>query len=892
VPPFPSTGENITGKQQSKLPSLGQFFEAQKGQLGSRNQNNIDNVNTTEQQTLAEETAVSDCEYDSIMDNSRWGAVAIQHDIDMKKLRKLCSQGGVDEAGSWRGVAWRVLLGYLPTRDIEKTWPNEIPSQRSFYMTLVNQYIHVKKSDLNGRELRGHLSKKLRDRQLRRNYNHVGNLNDSCHGRSEDHYHDDQQKNNENPAKLNNRVNAQENANENAEDGDDEDLIDACIRHGSLQTFQSRVAPTAVAGATTSTTVTTTINRKDSNSEHNNDSQNQEISDHSFSDRTFNDSDHALQDTNGLDEEEDNLSQQTPEASNENSNINVIGKKTRRSLTNESSTKDQDTEDMFQAVADQLPSRFREEWIASGMNSLDQRASTPNASFSVASLAAINRLVVPKPLVEAAQRELLESSEGRVGDEHDDDSSTAHSTTSSSPATLSLDEIFQIFLQDAQSLEQIRKDVVRTHQDLRFYLEPDQNLGVRRCAALERILYIWSKLNKGVRYVQGMNEIVGTLFYVLANDLNSDWSNAAEADTYYLFQTLLLEFQDVFMPELDDTKTGIQGRMANVERLLQTHDPSLQAHLNDLGIDSSFFLLRWLGTLMSREFLLPDTIRLWDSMFSSTHKENFLRYVCGTMVMMIREDILKNDLAGCLRLLQSYPPTNIDDILQSSKALWLYESQITLAVTKGGISLQQALQTIRPPPTIIFAFGLPGGVPPPTVSEVVQEKAQQTAAAAAARAEQATAGLFGRAKRIWNGWGSSGSSVTSMTSEIIMDGAEATVTGEDYAAKSIADETKLDRADNGPSDRASSHNSLTSDTVSPPTEVVMGASTTIVPTILQGNRFWNRGRSGSTSSSILSNQSSPTSPPTNVLTGNSINAKVPDVPNMPDPPSRFWNRGG
>lgn len=51
----------------------------------------------------------------------------------------------------------------------------------------------------------------------------------------------------------------------------------------------------------------------------------------------------------------------------------------------------------------------------------------------------------------------------------------------------------------------------------------------RRYAALERILFVWSKLNKGVRYVQGMNEIIGTIFFVLATDANSEWSCEAEA---------------------------------------------------------------------------------------------------------------------------------------------------------------------------------------------------------------------------------------------------------------------------------------------------------------------------------------------------------------------------
>ena len=66
------------------------------------------------------------------------------------------------------------------------------------------------------------------------------------------------------------------------------------------------------------------------------------------------------------------------------------------------------------------------------------------------------------------------------------------------PVNLETQEQFDVFVKDAQLLEEIRKDVVRTHPDLYFFLEPQANLGLRRYAALERILFIWSKLNRGV----------------------------------------------------------------------------------------------------------------------------------------------------------------------------------------------------------------------------------------------------------------------------------------------------------------------------------------------------------------------------------------------------------
>ena len=49
---------------------------------------------------------------------------------------------------------------------------------------------------------------------------------------------------------------------------------------------------------------------------------------------------------------------------------------------------------------------------------------------------------------------------------------------------------------------EIRKDVVRTHTELHFFLKSDNNLGQRRYAVLEPILFVWAKLDRGVRIIE------------------------------------------------------------------------------------------------------------------------------------------------------------------------------------------------------------------------------------------------------------------------------------------------------------------------------------------------------------------------------------------------------
>ena len=85
------------------------------------------------------------------------------------------------------------------------------------------------------------------------------------------------------------------------------------------------------------------------------------------------------------------------------------------------------------------------------------------------------------------------------------------------------------------------------------------------------------------------------------------------------------------------------------------------------------------------------------------------------MVINIRSKLLCGDFGTCLKLLQNYPSKScdgdheggdtpsssissiVDTLLESSRSLWIYESQITLACHKGGLSLNDALQMIKPP---------------------------------------------------------------------------------------------------------------------------------------------------------------------------------------------------
>lgn len=57
--------------------------------------------------------------------------------------------------------------------------------------------------------------------------------------------------------------------------------------------------------------------------------------------------------------------------------------------------------------------------------------------------------------------------------------------------------------------------------------------------SIERILFIYAKLNPGISYVQGMNELLAPLYFVLANDEDEDHRAHSEADCFYCFTAMM-----------------------------------------------------------------------------------------------------------------------------------------------------------------------------------------------------------------------------------------------------------------------------------------------------------------------------------------------------------------
>ncbi|VEN55951.1 unnamed protein product [Callosobruchus maculatus] len=296
------------------------------------------------------------------------------------------------------------------------------------------------------------------------------------------------------------------------------------------------------------------------------------------------------------------------------------------------------------------------------------------------------------------------------------------------PLSINPDSEWQTFFKDNEVLLQIDKDVRRLCPDISFFQQPTEfpctevvnshgvkrlhtrvqrrvlrcanverkGLGITKIAlsvkkatedyapmtegreahweVVERVLFLYAKLNPGQGYVQGMNEIVGPIYHAFACDPDISFREHAEADCFFCFTNLMSEIRDFFIKSLDESDQGINRMMSRMLVQLKNCDLDVWLRFQQLDLKPQFYSFRWITLLLSQEFPLPDVLRIWDSLLSDEHRFDFLLHVCCAMIVILRKQLLEGDFPSNLKLLQNFPPMDVQIIL--SKAVELSQQKI------------------------------------------------------------------------------------------------------------------------------------------------------------------------------------------------------------------------
>lgn len=227
-------------------------------------------------------------------------------------------------------------------------------------------------------------------------------------------------------------------------------------------------------------------------------------------------------------------------------------------------------------------------------------------------------------------------------------------------------------------VHRIDVDIPRTMPSLHFFAceETEMRDGVPvvfspNQESLRRVLHTMAKLNIGIGYVQGMNELVGHLLFAFSKERPALEMMDVEADVFFCFQGLLTHIGDNFCRVLDfDRSQGVSQTIETFRRLLEYCDPELAEHLEVEDVKAEFFAFRWVTLLLSQEFVVPDVIRLWDYLFSFCEDVNAAVYFTAVaMAINVREQALSMQFGPLLMMLQQYPPTDVADIIAIAQTL-------------------------------------------------------------------------------------------------------------------------------------------------------------------------------------------------------------------------------
>ncbi|KAL2338378.1 hypothetical protein Fmac_012824 [Flemingia macrophylla] len=237
------------------------------------------------------------------------------------------------------------------------------------------------------------------------------------------------------------------------------------------------------------------------------------------------------------------------------------------------------------------------------------------------------------------------------------------------PLSLGKSSLWSQYFQYTEIVEQIDRDLERTHPDLPFF-SGESSLSRKNREAMKNILLLFAKLNPEIRYVQGMNEVLAPIYYVFSTDPDKQNAENVEADSFSCFVRVLGDSVDHFCQHLDNSSSGILATISRLSDLLKVNDEQLWRHLElKTKVKPQFYAFRWITLLLTQEFKFETILRIWDTLLSNPFGvQDMLLRICCAMLLCVKNKLLSGDFVANLKLLQHYPDDiNVEYLLQVAK---------------------------------------------------------------------------------------------------------------------------------------------------------------------------------------------------------------------------------
>ena len=266
-------------------------------------------------------------------------------------------------------------------------------------------------------------------------------------------------------------------------------------------------------------------------------------------------------------------------------------------------------------------------------------------------------------------------------------------------------------------LEEICKDTNRTHTEMSFFFRPIDinttfsqeeilklvenkrnctlkdinatykiNIVLTHSDIISRILFIYSKFEPIISYVQGMNEILAIIYYCFSFDRLNDSQpmDDIEADVFWSFYNLMSTLKILFDKNEDKNDVGISGKVKRLKNMLKIVDKQLYDHLTNNGFDFSILAFRWMSLMFSQEFLMMDLLRIWDYLLCNDDKYQNCYYFCLSIVLMKKDKLMKSQINEIFEVFQNINDLEVENIITNAQYIEKKCGQKCVEIMKKG----------------------------------------------------------------------------------------------------------------------------------------------------------------------------------------------------------------
>ena len=74
--------------------------------------------------------------------------------------------------------------------------------------------------------------------------------------------------------------------------------------------------------------------------------------------------------------------------------------------------------------------------------------------------------------------------------------------------------------------------------------------------------------------------------------------------------------------------------------------------------------------IFDKEFAMEETLKIWDAIFSTEKKVNFVEFLCLGVLNVLREELMKSEFSEIIFMLQNIRSMDVKSIIEKARNLY------------------------------------------------------------------------------------------------------------------------------------------------------------------------------------------------------------------------------